>query len=349
MRDLTTLAPIAHGGGLSDACRRFGGQPSDWLDLSTGINPLAPAVPSIDPNAWQRLPDRDALVAAELAAARFYGAPAGIRPVALAGTQSAIQILPRLATVGTVAILSPTYGEYARSFAANGWTMREVPSVGDIGSDVTAAVMVNPNNPTGRVVAPADLMSRAKSLSARSGMLIVDEAFADLDPAISCVPMVGEVPGLIVLKSFGKFFGLAGIRLGFALADQAIEAALRAHLGPWAVSGPALAIGTDLLDRRDLHHVLCATIRERNQATSEVLRRAGLSIIGDGGLFLLVEQPCASALHEHLAKNHILVRAFDHAPIWLRFGLTADDSAATRLAEALRSFAHREERRRHAP
>jgi cobalamin biosynthetic protein CobC len=348
LRETATLAPIAHGGGLSEACRRFGGMPSDWLDLSTGINPLPPALPSIDPNAWHRLPDHDALHAAERAAQRFYGAPAGIRPVALPGTQSAIQILPRLAAVGTVAILSPTYGEYARSFAAQGWTVRDVPSIKDIGPDVAAVVVVNPNNPTGRTIAPGDLRSCAESLVARGGMLVVDEAFADLDPTISCVPMLGAVPGLIVLKSFGKFFGLAGVRLGFALTDRATEAAVRAHLGPWAVSGPALAIAADVLGRRDLHHRLRAMIEERNQATSAVLRGAGLPVIGDGGLFLLVEHQAASALHQHLAASHILVRMFDYAPTWLRFGLTSDDGAAARLATALQSFHPMAERRHHA-
>jgi cobalamin biosynthetic protein CobC len=163
----------------------------------------------------------------------------------------------------------------------------------------------------------------------------VDEAFADHDPRESVAGDAGSRDNLIVLRSFGKFFGLAGLRLGFVIAQEACLTAIDAMMGPWPVSGPALSIAADLMADRVEVEAIREAIRARHRETRNVLDRTGLPIIGDGGLFLLVQHPAASEIYTHLCRQHVLVRSFDYRRHWLRFGLAKDASDSQRLADAL--------------
>ncbi|MDX3925291.1 MAG: threonine-phosphate decarboxylase CobD [Shinella sp.] len=326
---------ILHGGGITAAAERFGGRAEDWLDLSTGINPCPVALPAIDASAWHRLPDRHRFDAARRAAAQFYGAHACL-PLPVPGTQSVIQLLPRLVGAGRrAAILSPTYGEYGRVLRNAGVSVDAVSSLEEIGETHGLAVVVNPNNPDGRLLGKDDLLALCGRLHASGGMLLVDEAFGDMEPQSTLAPVAGGVPGLVVFRSFGKFFGLAGLRLGFVLAGERVAADFSDALGPWAVSGPALELARKLMEQ-DAGPIREA-IRIRKLALDAVLAGAGLRVCGGTALFSLVEHPQAVAIHEALCRRHILVRAFDYQPRWLRFGLAPDGQADMRLAEALRS------------
>ncbi|NKN37846.1 threonine-phosphate decarboxylase [Agrobacterium sp. a22-2] len=331
-------AAIVHGGGIAAAATLYGGRPEDWLDLSTGINPCPPELPDIPARAWHRLPDRELEAAARLAAKGFYQSGERL-PLPVPGTQSAIQLLPRLADPAKrVAIVSPTYGEYGRVFAQAGFAVDAVTSLEEIDTRHGLVVVANPNNPTGRTFSSADLAALAARLQPSGGWLVVDEAFGDIAPLAS---MAGRTDAnLIVLRSFGKFFGMAGIRLGFVIADDSVTARLADWLGPWAVSGPALAIATALFsaDRQPIH----ARIIERCAALQQILGGARLRIAGGAGLFALVEDPDAAALHAHLCAAHILTRRFDYAPTWLRFGLAPDDEGDARLAAALDDWRQRQ-------
>jgi cobalamin biosynthesis protein CobC len=329
-----------HGGGLAAACRLFGGQPRDWLDLSTGINPQ-PAEFSWPPgDIWQRLPDADLTASARAAAALHYGVPDDHpQPLPVPGTQVAIQMLPRLLAGGRrMVVAAPTYNEYARVFRASGWQVDELPADDALEADADAIVVVNPNNPDGRLLPRADILAAADRLAARGGTLIVDEAFADTDPIESVAGDAGSRDNLIVLRSFGKFFGLAGLRLGFAIASERHLVAMETMMGPWPVSGPALSIAADLMPDRVKVAAVREAIRVRHRETRDVLDRTGLPIIGDGGLFLLVQHPAASEIYAHLCRQHVLVRAFDYRRHWLRFGLAKDASEAQRLVDALSKF-----------
>jgi cobalamin biosynthesis protein CobC len=327
---------IVHGGGLAAAARRFGGSPADWLDLSTGINPVPCETPALPSNVWHRLPDSDLFDAARQAAAAYYGS-GSILPLATPGTQAVIQLLPRLAgSTGRVAIVSPTFGEYARVFSANGFAVDVVGSIADIGSGYAAAVVVNPNNPDGRCWCRDDLAALHDRLQADGGLLVVDEAFGDVLPEMSVAGQVSAMPGLVVLRSFGKFFGLAGLRLGFVIAGQDLLDSLADWLGPWAVSGPALAIAADLF-RSDTDAVR-NRILGRKAALDVVLTNAGLATVGGTALFSLVETADAQTLWRHLAENHILVRRFDYKDNWLRVGLAPDETGDGWLAAALAGF-----------
>ena len=327
---------ISHGGNLAAARGRFGEPADDWLDLSTGINPQPYPFLAPEPAAWQRLPqqaDMDGLIDA---AARRYGVSDRACVVAAPGSQAVLQWLPRLIRPTQVTVLGPTYGEYAPTWRA---ADHGVTTVSELSGAANASVVVlaNPNNPDGHRYPPEILLQLAERLQARGGWLVVDEAFADADPEISLAAHVGK-PGLILLRSLGKFYGLAGLRLGFALAPAAFAGRLAAAMGPWAVGGPALAIGAQALNDA----AWADETRQRLTLTSAnlagLLRRSGLTLVGGTALFQLARHPEAGKLYEHLGRRGILVRAFDEQPDWLRFGLPAVRDAA-RLETALAAFA----------
>ncbi len=237
---------LVHGGAIGAAVARFGGRREDWLDLSTGINPVPPPMPAMEAEWLTRLPEAEAEAGAREAARRFTGAPDGADVVLAPGSQAIISLLPHLLPPGEAAILEPAYAEHARAFRAADHAVVPLADPAGVPATARVAVVVNPNNPDGRRFGRAELLVLADTLAARGGWLVVDEAFMDADPRESLGPDAGR-QGLVVLRSFGKFFGLAGLRLGFALTAPDLGAALAARLGPWCVSGPALGLGARLM------------------------------------------------------------------------------------------------------
>ncbi|CAA7618370.1 threonine-phosphate decarboxylase CobD [Magnetospirillum sp. UT-4] len=319
------LDPLpVHGGDLAAAEARWGRPHAGWLDLSTGINPWPYPLPALSPEAWTRLPGAAAEAGLRDAAARHYGCDPG-QVLAAPGTGALIRALPRCLPAGTVAVVGPTYGEHAPAWTAAGHAVREVTGLEQAeGADV--ALVVNPNNPDGRRVAPA-------MLTARAGFTLVDEAFGEVAPELSVAGRVG--PRLAVLRSFGKFYGLAGLRLGFLIADPAVIAAVAAQLGPWPVSGPALAVGTKALSDQSWADSMRPRLEARAAALDGVLAAAGLRVVGGTGLFRLAAHDHAAALYDCLGRAGILVRAFPARPTLLRFGLPGDEGGLERLAGAL--------------
>ncbi|MBW8636002.1 threonine-phosphate decarboxylase CobD [Hoeflea sp. WL0058] len=327
-------ATVEHGGGLFAASRLYGGAPSDWLDLSTGVNPVPAPLPAISPDVWNRLPDDDLMHEACNSAARYFGLPPGKTPLAAPGSQSVIQRLGLLGR-GKVAILGPTYAEYERCFVRSGNPVAIAPSPDALSGDERFVVVVNPNNPDGRTFHPTQLEALASDLVRRDGCLIVDEAFCDLSPELSMAPYASITDGVLVLRSFGKFFGLAGLRLGFVIAQQSILERFRKALGPWAVSGPALAIAAAIYDDAELVHRIRSDIQKLREKLGDILVACGLEIVGGADLFTLVRHDRADQLFERLCGHHILVRKFDYEPEWLRIGLPRDEAARSRLQSAL--------------
>ncbi len=325
---------LEHGGRLDRMVGQYGGRRDTWLDLSTGINPVPYELPVLADDVWRRLPERTLLDETLVAARNFYGVPDSAGIAAAPGTQSLIQLLPDLLPAGPVAVVSPTYGEHAHSFRQDGRSVVAVGALADIPGDCAVAVVVNPNNPDGRVFSVPELLKIRKRLADRGGCLIVDEAFADCGDVQSIVSETAA-PGLVVLKSFGKFFGLAGLRLGFVVADAALAARFETRLGPWAVSGPALAVAHKAL--RDVAAVTAIrrSLRDNSRTLEDLLRTSGLEIAGCTRFFTLVDHPKAADLHEGLCRRGIYVRKFEYAPRWLRFGLPPSDRQHRRLADAL--------------
>jgi cobalamin biosynthetic protein CobC len=326
---------MKHGGDLTEAMTRYGGAPEAWLDLSTGINPWPwPISAELPDLVWQRLPAR-ADEAALLAAARSaYRVPDRTDIVAAAGTQTLIQWLPHLASPGPVAIVGPTYNEHAPAWRNAGHDVITITDLRELPELAVHVVIVNPNNPDGRIADHATLADIAATLQHRGGWLVIDEAFADLDPAISAVALCEDLP-VVILRSFGKFYGLAGLRLGFAIGAPDIARRVATALGPWACSGPALHIGAAALrDQAWADRARDALIQQANRLDN-VLIETGFEIGGGTSLFRLARHCDALKLHAVLARKHIWCRSFDFADDLLRFGLPPDEAALDRLAAAL--------------
>ncbi len=326
---------LEHGGRLRLAAAQWGIPLADWLDLSTGINPQGWPVPPLPASCWQRLPeDNDGL---EEVAAACYG-NANLLPIA--GSQAAIQCLPTLLPRAAVAMPAPLYNEHPHAWERAGHKVRRLPGA-SLARALTAmtpnVLLCNPNNPTGRAYARDELLDAAAQLKKRGGTLIVDEAFADADPENCVAPFAGtkDAPNLIVLRSLGKFFGLAGARVGFILARRELLAQMVEVLGPWSVSGPSRAVAQAALADRDWQ----AAARARLAADSERLRTllAPFGEVQATPLFCWLPGEHAQSLHHFLAARGILVRLFADAP-GIRVGLPGDESEWQRLAAALNEW-----------
>ena len=292
-----------HGGGVDAAAGRFGGARADWIDLSTGINPVPYPVGAVPLDSWTALPDRAAYAALIAAARRFWDVPEAAAVLAAPGASALIARIPALAPAARVDIPQPTYNEHAAAFAAHGWQVGDRPGA--------ARVIVHPNNPTGRWYGSDDLTAP---------LMVIDESFADIAPARSLVAHAVE-PGRIVLKSFGKFWGLAGLRLGFAIGPADLIARLEALMGPWAVSGPALHIGAAALDDTDWAQAARARLGRDAARLDGLMTAAGARVAGGTTLFRLYEVEDAAAWQTRLARRHIWTRIFPYSRSYLRLGL----------------------------
>jgi len=316
-----------HGGNLDLALQRFGGRLDDWVDLSTGINRQPYPLPRLEPRYWGALPSRADIESLHDAAREAYGTRAPL--VALAGAQAAIQLLPRLSSPGRMRILAPSYNEYAAVLRAAGWNVAAVADLAALaGADL--AIVVNPNNPDGQRHDRARLLA----LLAHVGRLVVDESFADTTPQLSLAAAAGR-PGLLILRSFGKFYGLAGVRLGFALGSEADVSALAALAGPWPVSGVAIAIGRCALLDREWAAATAARLVRDAQRLDALIRAQGWTLVGGTPLFRLFDTGDAVAAQAKLAAARIWSRVFNDRPGWLRLGLPGDEIEWARLAAAL--------------
>jgi cobalamin biosynthetic protein CobC len=337
-----------HGGNLAEAIRRFGRPRQEWLDLSTGINPHPYPAPALKPDAWHRLPEPDTALA--LAAQAYYNAP---QLLAVAGTQAAIQALPQcrlqIGGIANIVIASPTYAEHAHCWTKAGHNVIASSSNHDdlnaaaASADVDVMVICNPNNPTGALIEPAQLLKWRAQLAARGGWLVIDEAFGDTVPQAS-VAAFTEQPGLIVLKSVGKFFGLAGLRLGFIASESALLNMLADHLGPWSVSGPAQQIGCAALSDRVWQQRMRQNLTSEGARLQALLQQHGIDNHG-AALFrfapLLAQQ--AEQFWLHMAQRGIWVRLFAgdalgntaHRACGVRLGLPPDEAGWQRLGDAL--------------
>ena len=333
----TYTALVRHGGNLCAARELFSEVPEPWIDLSTGINPFAYPMPSIHEDVWSRLPEPNRVRNLERIATEFYKSR-NSHAVAASGSQALIQFLPHiLPTYNNIRILGFTYSGHAKAWKAVQKTVATVNSFSDLyQSDV--AIVVNPNNPDGRLIRPEQLLDLAQHLDRNGGVVIVDEAFMDfIDPSYSVLPSLPRT-GMIVLRSFGKTFGLAGVRLGFAFCPYRIEEKLRSSVGFWAISGAAVEVG----EKAFLDKQWFANMKIRLQAATsrldDLLARNGGTVTGGTTLFRLVKCDDAQKLFMHLASHGILVRPFEMLPGHLRIGIPGSDLHWERLEKAFLSY-----------
>lgn len=332
---------IRHGGNLGKARLMFPEAPEPWIDLSTGINPHSYPHSPIPASAFARLPEPGASDELKQLAAVHFGAPSAQHVALSPGTQ---MLMPPLAQIAidrgaqNGAVLSPAYAEHARTARMVGLTVTEVENISEL-STYGYVVVVNPNNPDGRVTDREALLTLARARHRDGGLLVVDEAFIETGVADSLADATGD-DALVVLRSFGKFYGMAGVRLGFAITHPDIAAELEARLGPWAVSGPALHVATEALADKEWQSSMRIRLAQEARRLNELLKKAGLKIAGGTSLFTLVRVERSKALFDHLGRRGILVRIFDERPDDMRFGLPGSEANWQRLEEALQSFDH---------
>lgn len=325
---------LDHGGNLQDAVARYGRPRAQWLDLSTGINPHPYPAPMLPVDIWHRLPELNPSLTT--AAQRYYRAE-HLLPVA--GSQAAIQALPRLRAQcnpgSRVIVAAPAYAEHAYHWEQAGHKLSRAAyeALADAVMECDVMVICNPNNPTGATVHPEHLLLWAERLSERGGWLIVDEAFADTMPELSIAQAVSR-PGLIVLRSIGKFFGLAGVRLGFVAAEPLILKQLADLLGPWTVSSAAQEIGCAALQDIGWQKAMRAQLSAEGERLRELLRQHDIAATGTA-LYQWWHEPRAQEFHMHMAQQGIWVRLFAGSVPGIRVGLPADETGWQRLAQAL--------------
>jgi cobalamin biosynthetic protein CobC len=322
---------LEHGGRIAEAAVRYGIAASEWLDLSTGISPRGYPVPVIPASAWQRLPeDSDCLAAV---AREYYGA-GSLLPVA--GSQAAIHALPRLRPRSRVSVADLSYNEYAHAWGRSGHDVASVaPDRFEQSIERSDVIIIcNPNNPTAQTFDKRQLLTWHAALARRGGWLIVDEAYGDSIPANS-LAAESERAGLVVLRSLGKFFGLAGARVGFVLAAEPLLGQLREELGPWCISGPARAIAQAALEDAAWQRDTRARLAADSNRLNALLGEFGMAAKGTS-LFQWWPHESAGRVHDELARHGILVRLFRGPAITsLRFGLPGNDDEWSRLENAL--------------
>lgn len=313
-----------HGGDIDRAAGRFGG--GDWIDLSTGINRRPWPTGPLSAHALTALPNDADRTALHTAAAARFGCPAD-QVLALAGASAAIQLLPHVLMGHRAAVLSPTYNEHAASLSAAGWQVQQVTDPLRLAA-ADLAVIVNPNNPDGRSFTPAEIAEIAGMVT----HLVVDESFADARPDLS---VAGRRPANVtVLRSFGKFWGLAGLRLGFALGEPELLARLAQRAGPWSVSGPAIQIGTQALADDAWHADTVVWLSEAALHLDQIVT-PHWPLVGGTHLFRLYQTPDATAAQGRLARAGIWSRIFPWHPHWIRLGIPGSREEFDRVAAAL--------------
>lgn len=346
---MTAILPLPdHGGDLDAAMARFGGTRADWLDLSTGINPVAYPAGHIPAHMWQTLPTHTDCAELERNAARAFGLTqeSDVQCLALAGASAAIQLVPRLGPIaqthgperartatGQASVPGPTYNEHARALRQSGWQV-EVPTSVHAIKRCDLAVIVNPNNPDGRHMDIPALIGIAQ----RVGVLVIDESFADAHPDLSVLPHLAAFPEtsqVLVLRSFGKFYGLAGMRLGFAIGPAELIDPMRQMAGPWAVNGPAIHVAQQAYRDIDWRKATQRRLTEDCQRMDALAEAANWTLIGGSLLFRTYQTQDAKAAQDALAMHRIWTRIFPYSASWMRLGLPADEDGWNRLRQAL--------------
>ena len=326
---------LVHGGRILAAAEKYHIAKEDWIDLSTGLNPNGWPVPDMPAEVWQSLPEEDDGL--QTAACRFYGCDACL-PVA--GSQAAIQTLPTLRSRSKVGVISPTYAEHEYNWQQAGHDVVQL-SIGDVEDHINTLdvlVVINPNNPTGELIMVKQLLGWHQRLSKRGGWLIVDEAFMDVTPDKSLVPL-GIKPGLIILRSMGKFFGMAGIRCGFVISDNELLQRLAKKLGPWSLTGPTRYVAKQALLDKLWHTKTRNELNESSSRLYKLLSQAGLTPKGGSNLFQWLEHAHAKDIYEACAEKGILIRFFEKqnktSMPGIRFGLPCNEKQWQQLKEVL--------------
>lgn len=323
-------ASIRHGGGLMAAAKAYPHAPLPWLDLSTGINPVPWCGLRADEGHLNRLPDPLELLALEAVAASVFETSKQ-RVCAVSGAETAIRLLPLILGPVTVDIVEPTYGAHSESWRASSMAPNAIGPDQIFASRADVLVIVNPNNPDGRLFGKDVLEHLARQRSRMGQWLIIDESFIECSPEASVAGL--DLDHLIVLRSFGKFYGLAGLRLGFMVASPVLKTRLRSLTGDWPVSAEAMVMGRAAYADTAWRKATSLRLKTDADNLDKALLNAGFKPIGGTSLFRLARSDDARGWFSHLCEQGILTRPFDYAPDTLRFGVPTSETLP-RLVQA---------------
>lgn len=323
----------AHGGCLSAFQRAYPMAPSPWYDLSTGVNPFHYPFNGHFASSLCALPEAEKLDALRHAAAQAYDSCAE-DIVAAPGTQTIIGLMPYLLAPPRVYIEAPTYSGHEESWHGAHIQCESRSDLMNTQIDPGCTyILCRPNNPDGRRNTILELQDFATHVQGHDGTLVIDASFADFE--FENVSEIVQNPAVIMLRSFGKTFGLAGLRLGFAVSKHPVMKRLAVALGPWPLHGSALSIGTEALNDKTWRRETAKKLLANQQRLQEMMSSAGLTYLGGTHLFSLFSHRNAPNLWHRCAINGVATRRFRDRADWLRLGTPGDEDAFYRVRTAL--------------
>jgi len=373
---------LEHGGAILQAAKTSDIPAEQWLDLSTGINPNGWPVPNIPAETWQRLPElEDGLEQAvrqyysqrlsqnssqnssqSYSASPNYDASPNSSPnsspnysadnfIVTAGSQSAIQLLPQLFPTGVVWVPEEGYTEhpYWWDFYQHTVFFYKADELENIVNNTPdklpfdTLLVINPNNPTTQLH-PREFLIRLLNLIEKfDKRFIVDEAFLDTRPENSMLRH-SKSPHLIILRSLGKFFGLAGIRCGVLFANPTLLKTAKRFLGPWQIATPSRWVATKALTDRNWQTQAIKDLTNSSQRLEELITHFlppdKIASCSRSDLFCSIvfqNEKEQQLTYAHFLKHGILIRRFSIC-FRLRIGLPKDDVAWKKLTKALSSI-----------
>lgn len=310
-----------HGGNLDEAAQAYGFEPGMMHDLSTGIAPMSYQMPLPASDAYQALPLASDMEALCKVARACYRVPDAASLCVGGGSQALLAALPYLFASCLVWCPEPTYNEHHYR-----WEKASHQVDGGLSCPQEAKIIIlgQPNNPTGRLWQADEIARYLAHVKQCDGLLIIDEAFVDIMPEHSSCQIAGD-EALVILRSVGKFYGLAGLRVGFAIGGANFIARLQDEIGPWPVSQPALLVAKTALADKDWQARHLAKLQEICDWQSDVLAKAGFEIITSMALFITIRHKRMAAFHHHLASHGYWTRIYQNDKQMMRLGLLAPD------------------------
>ena len=314
-----------HGGNISALMAKYPNAQRPFIDLSTGINPYSYPIPPIQQEWIRLLPEAKQVNRVRKSAAQYYGLEDNTNLVIGSGMQQMMFSLAclrlRLRGPATINIVSPTYNEHARVWTAAGHAVYEVANINDAASG-DVVVVCNPNNPDGRTYKPDELTALATQLHQRNAWLVVDESFMDIIPDFSLAKLASTSDNIVVFRSCGKFFGVAGLRVSCAIAWESCANWLTAAVGPWPISTAACNVLPAMFaDAAWIQSTRTTLVKEAVQWRG--MLASYFTLVGFTPFFTLVDVPHAEQWYEKFVTHGIAVRRFEYNQRWLRIGLPA--------------------------
>jgi threonine-phosphate decarboxylase len=308
MRVPEPITRPAHGGDVAAIARRYGVDPAALVDFSSNADPYGTPARVVSAlyalaqskDELSQYPEPTAQALREAAGERHGIDPASV--VVANGATALLDAVVRTTAPGATVVPVPAFSEYRRAVESAGSRFVPYPLNASFDWDdaellqriadekATLLILANPHNPSGLLVPAVRLRMLAEDCARLGTFVIVDEAFIDYAEKESLARSVPE--NVIVIRSLTKFFGMPGIRIGYAVASAPLAEAIASRLPSWPVGAVDLAAGVAALSRPDLTERSIQTNKRERVRLTRALRRAGITVFAAAANFLLLELPC---------------------------------------------------------